>query len=308
MAPHRLSRHIGAVRACPRRTPTGARCRRPITVEARPGGTGFLPPRPRDQQHGDPADPEPERPVTASGVSAMLSLALIMVGFLLAKAAVMALARASTARWVRDKRAAVASSTASASTPLRPRLHARRPAPDLLSDGPWSQTYCVGTASSPSSFYAAVGGGAVSGAVAATCTGGPADADLAPGRCRWANPVSDGPSGRQNRSIAERPHPGLRHVDRRHRRRCSRPQQRCSRPRGATPWLGRVPRRPGQQPRHECPRGDTLHTHTSLVWGLIMSGDHRSGLHGSGGSRADLFSAGGGRVTRPPRRCVPIPK
>ena len=38
----------------------------------------------------------------------MVSLTLIMVGFLLATAAVMALARASTARWERDKRAAVA--------------------------------------------------------------------------------------------------------------------------------------------------------------------------------------------------------
>ena len=38
----------------------------------------------------------------------MLSLTLITIGFLLATAVVMALARASTARWERDKRAAVA--------------------------------------------------------------------------------------------------------------------------------------------------------------------------------------------------------
>ncbi len=38
----------------------------------------------------------------------MVSLTLITVGFLLATAAVMALARASTARWERDKRASVA--------------------------------------------------------------------------------------------------------------------------------------------------------------------------------------------------------
>ena len=42
------------------------------------------------------------------GVSAMISLTLIAVGFLVATAVVMALARGSTARWERDKRAAVA--------------------------------------------------------------------------------------------------------------------------------------------------------------------------------------------------------
>ena len=46
--------------------------------------------------------------MAASGVSAVVSLALVVVGFLLATAVVIALARASTARWERDKRAAVA--------------------------------------------------------------------------------------------------------------------------------------------------------------------------------------------------------
>lgn len=53
-------------------------------------------------------DRVPDSRVAAPGVGAMASQMLIVVGFLAATAAVIALARGSTARWERDRRAPVA--------------------------------------------------------------------------------------------------------------------------------------------------------------------------------------------------------